>query len=94
MSVTGSTLSRRALGRELRRLRMAVGMQQAEAARAAETSPQSIGRTEDGRSTRLTSFQINALCDTYKASDDERRTLLGLLQEVRSFRERGGGWWR
>ncbi|MEV4238723.1 helix-turn-helix transcriptional regulator [Nocardia sp. NPDC049737] len=77
MSVTGSTLARRALGRELRRLRTVKGMYQAEAARLAETSPQSIGRIEEGRSTRITSFQINALCDAYGATDDERRILLG-----------------
>lgn len=65
-----------------------------EAARAAETSPQSISRTEDGVFTRLTSFQVNALCDMYGANDDERKMLLALLQEVRSSRERGGGWWR
>ncbi|MFI6774616.1 helix-turn-helix domain-containing protein [Nocardia sp. NPDC050412] len=94
MSVTGSTLARRALGRELRRLRTVKGMYQAEAARLAETSPQSIGRIEEGRSTRITSFQINALCDAYGATDDERRILLGLVQEVRAARERGGGWWR
>ncbi|MFE3187800.1 helix-turn-helix domain-containing protein [Nocardia sp. NPDC059240] len=94
MGVSGSTLARRALGRELRRLRITRGMNQAEAARAAETSPQSISRTEEGQSTRLTSFQINALCNVYGASDSERKLLLGLLQEVRSSRERGGGWWR
>ncbi|WP_433567362.1 helix-turn-helix domain-containing protein [Nocardia sp. CA-151230] len=94
MSATGSTLARRALGRELRRLRTAKGMQQAEAARAAETSPQSISRTEEGVTTRLTSFQINALCDAYEASDEERKMLLSLLAEVRASREKGGGWWR
>ena len=94
MRVTGSTLARRALGRELRRLREARGVKQAAAARAAETSPQSIGRIEEGRSTRTTGLQVNALCDYYKASDNERRTLLALVSEVRAARERGGGWWR
>ncbi|MFF0455329.1 helix-turn-helix domain-containing protein [Nocardia africana] len=94
MSVTGSTLARRALGRELRRLREAKGLKQAAAARAAETSPQSIGRIEEGRSTRTTGLQVNALCDFYEASDEERRTLLALVSEVRASRERGGGWWR
>ncbi|MBF4999855.1 helix-turn-helix domain-containing protein [Nocardia sp. BSTN01] len=94
MSVTGSTLARRALGRELRRLREAKGVKQAAAARAAETSPQSIGRIEEGLSTRTTGLQVNALCDFYGASDEDRRTLLGLVSEVRASRERGGGWWR
>lgn len=94
MSVTGSTLARRALGRELRRLRTAKGLQQAEAARVAETSPQTIGRIEEGQATRITTFQINALCDHYGATNSERRTVLGLMSEVRTARERGGGWWR
>lgn len=94
MSITGSTLARRALGRELRRLREAKGLKQAAAARAAETSPQSIGRIEEGLSTRTTGLQVNALCDFYGASDEDRRTLLRLVSEVRASRERGGGWWR
>ncbi|WP_433197799.1 helix-turn-helix domain-containing protein [Nocardia sp. CA-107356] len=94
MSVTGSTLSRRALGRELRRLRTAKGMTQAEAARAGETSPQSIGRIEEGQSTRVTKMMVNALCDAFDATNAERRTLLGLVSEVRAAREHGGGWWR
>ncbi|MFQ6397165.1 helix-turn-helix domain-containing protein [Nocardia sp. KC 131] len=94
MSATGSTLPRRALGRELRRLRTAKAMTQADAARAGETSPQSIGRMEEGQSTRVTNMMVNALCDAFSATDVERKTLLGLVQEVRSARERGGGWWR
>ncbi|MGV9723047.1 helix-turn-helix domain-containing protein [Nocardia beijingensis] len=94
MSVNGSTLARRALGRELRRLRTAKGMTQAEAARVGETSPQSIGRIEEGQSTRVTNMMVNALCDAFSASDGERKVLLGLVQEVRAARERGGGWWR
>ncbi|MFE7802206.1 helix-turn-helix domain-containing protein [Nocardia sp. NPDC057440] len=94
MSATGSTLARRALGRELRRLRTAKEMTQAEAARVGETSPQSIGRIEEGQSTRVTNMMVNALCDAFDATDVERKTLLGLVQEVRAARERGGGWWR
>ncbi|WP_454197025.1 helix-turn-helix domain-containing protein [Nocardia sp. Marseille-Q1738] len=94
MSVPGSTLSRRALGRELRRLREAKKIKQAEAARVAELSPQSIGRIEEGQSTRVTSFQVNALCDFYGASDAERHALLGFVHEIRAARERGGGYWR
>lgn len=94
MSENGSTLARRALGRELRRLRIEKGIFQAAAARAAETSPQSISRIEEGIATRMTSFQINALCDGYGASDEVRRMLLSLLTESRSNRVHGGGWWR
>ncbi|WP_280385665.1 helix-turn-helix domain-containing protein [Nocardia wallacei] len=94
MSVAGSTLARRALGRELRRLRLARNIQQAQAARLAETSPQSISRFEEGRSTRITSFQLNALCDAYGVTDEKRRILLALLQEAKASREHGGRWWR
>lgn len=84
------------MGRELRRLRANAGLQQAEAARLAETSPQSIGRIEDGQYTRITSFQINALCNACGATDAERRAVLDLLEDVRAARKSKaeGGWWR
>jgi hypothetical protein len=69
-------------------------MTQADAARVGETSPQSIGRIEEGQSTRVTNMMVNALCDAFEATDAERKTLLSLVGEVRSARERGGGWWR
>lgn len=94
MSENGSTLARRALGRELRRLRIEKGMLQAQAARVAETSSQTISRTEEGVITRMSTLQVNALCDAYGAKDDERRMLLSLLSEVRAARTHGGGWWR
>ncbi|WP_245713792.1 helix-turn-helix domain-containing protein [Nocardia vaccinii] len=94
MTVTSSTLASRAMGRELRRLRIAKGVGQSRAARAAEMSPQSIGRLEEGQNTRITSFQINALCDVYAASDDERRVVLDLAREARAAREGKTGWWR
>jgi DNA-binding XRE family transcriptional regulator len=90
----GSTLPKRALGRELRRLRERGGTSQAAAARAIEVSPQTIGRMEDGHASRPTSLQINGLCDRYGASDEERRFLLDLLQDARTAKQSGGGWWR
>lgn len=94
MTVTSSTLASRAIGRELRRLRIAKGIGQSRAARIAELSPQSIGRLEEGQNTRITSFQINALCDAYAASDEERRVVLDLAREARAAREGKTGWWR
>ncbi|WP_084531233.1 helix-turn-helix domain-containing protein [Nocardia miyunensis] len=94
MTITSSTLASRAMGRELRRLRIAKGIGQSQAARVAELSPQSIGRLEEGQNTRITSFQINALCDAYAASDDERRVVLDLAREARAAREGKTGWWR
>jgi transcriptional regulator with XRE-family HTH domain len=90
----GSTLPKRALGRELRRLRERSGIRQAAAARAIEVSPQTIGRMEDGHASRPTSLQINGLCDRYGASDEERQFLLDLLEDSRTAKQSGGGWWR
>ncbi|WP_280458663.1 helix-turn-helix domain-containing protein [Nocardia carnea] len=90
----GSTLPKRALGRELRRLRERSGTNQAAAARAIEVSPQTIGRLEDGHASRPTTLQINGLCDRYGASDEERRFVLDLVQELRATKLSGGGWWR
>lgn len=93
---SGSTLAQRALGRELRRMRNAKGMGQSQAARIAETSHQTIGRIEEGQTTRITSLQVNALCDSYGASDEERRICLDLVKEIRASREGKvtASWWR
>jgi len=69
-------------------------MLQSEAGRFAEVSPQSIGRIEEGRATRTTGLQVNALCDGYGATDAERRVLLGLVNEARQAREGKVSWWR
>ncbi|MBF6084149.1 helix-turn-helix domain-containing protein [Nocardia cyriacigeorgica] len=78
----------------MRKLRERAGISQSAAARAIELSPQSIGRIEEGHGTRVSSLQVNALCDRYAASDKDRRILLGLLQEFRTAQKSGGGWWR
>jgi DNA-binding XRE family transcriptional regulator len=90
----GSTLPRRALGRQLRKLRENAGITQASAARIAEVSPQSYGRLEDGRITKVMDLGINALATAYGASDTERQLLLGLAQEIRTATASGSGWWR
>ncbi|MFF0458173.1 helix-turn-helix domain-containing protein [Nocardia africana] len=84
------------MGRELRRLRNNKGMGQSQAARIAETSHQTIGRIEEGQTTRITSLQVNALCDSYGASDEERRICLNLVKEIRASREGKvtASWWR
>ncbi|MEV5649606.1 helix-turn-helix transcriptional regulator [Nocardia sp. NPDC052254] len=93
---SGSTLAQRALGRELRRLRNAKGMGQSQAARIAETSHQTIGRIEEGQTTRITQLQVNALCDKYGATGEERRICLDLVKEIRASREGKvtASWWR
>ncbi|MGW6336088.1 helix-turn-helix domain-containing protein [Nocardia rhamnosiphila] len=90
----GSTLPRRALGRQLRQLRERNGLTATAASRIAETSPQTYGRLEDGRITKVTDMLLNALANAYGATDSERRLLLSLAQEIRTSSASGGGWWR
>jgi DNA-binding XRE family transcriptional regulator len=90
----GSTLPRRALGRQLRKLRERAGLTQSAAARVAEVSPQSYGRIEDGRQTKVTDLGLNALANAYEATDEERRLLLDLAREIREASASGSGWWR
>ncbi|WP_084480449.1 helix-turn-helix domain-containing protein [Nocardia grenadensis] len=90
----GSTLPRRALGRQLRKLRERAGLTQSAAARVAEVSPQSYGRIEDGRQTKVTDLGLNALANAYEATDEERRLLLDLAREIREATASGSGWWR
>ncbi|WP_328390325.1 helix-turn-helix domain-containing protein [Nocardia sp. NBC_00416] len=90
----GSTLPRRALGRQLRKLRERAGFTQSAASRVAEISPQSYGRIEDGRQTKVTDLGLNALANAYETTDEERRLLLDLAREIRAATASGGGWWR
>ncbi|WP_327147293.1 helix-turn-helix domain-containing protein [Nocardia sp. NBC_01329] len=90
----GSTLPRRALGRQLRKLRDRAGLTQTAASRVAEISPQSYGRIEDGRQTKVTDLGLNALANAYKATDEERQLLLDLAREIRIATASGGSWWR
>ncbi|WP_280256829.1 helix-turn-helix domain-containing protein [Nocardia wallacei] len=94
MATSGSTLARRALGRQMHMLRERAAVKQAEAARIIGVSAQSIGRLEDGQNTRPNDIFLNILCDSYGASDKERRTVLALAHEVRTAHKHGGGWWR
>jgi hypothetical protein len=60
----------------------------------AEVSPQSYGRIEDGRQTKVTDLGLNALANAYEATDEERRLLLDLAREIREASASGSGWWR
>ncbi|MEU6558796.1 helix-turn-helix domain-containing protein [Nocardia nova] len=93
---SGSTLAQRALGRELRRLRTEKGVGLSQAARIAEISHQTIGRLEEGQTTRITMLQVNALCDCFGATAEERRICLDLVKEIRASREGKvtASWWR
>ncbi|MEV6321813.1 helix-turn-helix transcriptional regulator [Nocardia sp. NPDC051787] len=90
----GSTLPRRALGRQLRKLRERNDISQGAAARIIETSPQTYGRLEEGKVTKTTDLIINALANAFHADDAERRLLLELAQEIRQAPTPKGGLWR
>lgn len=92
--LTGSTLARRALGRELKRLREAKNLYQSQGGKLIGVSPQTIGRMEDGLPTKVSDLYMNVLCDGYGATPEERRVILELAQEVRTTKMSGGGWWR
>ncbi|MGY2060851.1 Scr1 family TA system antitoxin-like transcriptional regulator, partial [Nocardia gipuzkoensis] len=88
------TLASRALGRQLQKFRERAGMSEYAVARAVETSPQTYGRLEDGVKQNVPSMLINALSDALGVSDDERRQLLALAEEVRKQRNSEGRMWR
>lgn len=85
---SGSTVPRRMLGRQLRRLRESAGVTVAEACRAIEVSAQTMWRLEGGQSVKLKDIYIRALCALYCASDDDTAALLGLVAETKR-----SGWW-
>ncbi|MEU1983471.1 helix-turn-helix transcriptional regulator [Nocardia sp. NPDC019395] len=86
-------LPRRALGRQLRKMRLREGITQSGAARVAEVSPQSYGRLEDGRQTKVTDLAMNALCNAFSSTDEERSIVLDLAQVIRKSAKFDGGWW-
>ncbi|MBL1079237.1 helix-turn-helix domain-containing protein [Nocardia sp. 2] len=99
--MAGSSLPRRALGRTLRRYRERAEKSQLAAGIAAEISPQSISRLEDGQKIRIATSQIKDLLELYQVADSaEREEVLGLWREVKdqdqAARTAGTvkGWWR
>ncbi|MFD4402945.1 helix-turn-helix domain-containing protein [Nocardia sp. NPDC058499] len=90
---SGSMLPRRALGRQLRKMRLREGVTQSGAARVAEVSPQSYGRLEDGRPTKVTDLAMNALCNAFSSTDEERLIVLDLAQAIRKSGGVDGAWW-
>lgn len=89
--MAGSTLVSRALGRMLAQYRRRAGMTAYAAAQIVETSQQTLGRMEDGLKSKVPQLWINAFADAYGLSDDERRVLIGLAQELASAQK---NWWR
>ncbi|GAB2539134.1 helix-turn-helix domain-containing protein [Nocardia heshunensis] len=88
--MSGSTLAGRALGRLLAEYRQRTQMSRS-AACIVGTSVQTIGRLEDGLKAKVSQLWINAFADAYHCTDDERRLLLNLAQEMASAQK---NWWR
>ncbi|NEW30353.1 helix-turn-helix domain-containing protein [Nocardia cyriacigeorgica] len=84
-----STLPRRVLGRRLVQLRESRELSRALAARRVQMGTQTLWRLESGRSSEVKRMVINALCDLYESSADERRELLWLAEEAKK-----DGWWQ
>ncbi|MFI6865301.1 helix-turn-helix domain-containing protein [Nocardia sp. NPDC050406] len=85
---SGSTVPRRMLGRQLRRLRETAGVSVAEACRTIEVSTQTMWRLEGGQPVKLKDIYIRALCTLYGVSDYDTAALLGLVAETKRT-----GWW-
>lgn len=83
------TLPRRVLGRRLREMRELAGLSRAHVARRCEMGVQTLWRLETGRNSETKKIIVNALCDVYEASVDDRRDLLWLVDESRK-----DGWWQ
>ncbi|NNH75124.1 helix-turn-helix domain-containing protein [Nocardia uniformis] len=100
--MAGSTLPRRALGRLLRQLRLHAKKGQLAAGLHVETSPQSIGRMEDGQKIKISTAQLRDLLDFYGIPNPstERDEVLGLWEEVKAQDQAAKlagttkGWWR
>lgn len=85
--MTGSTVPRRQLGRELRRLRNAAGMTREAAATALEWSQPKIWRIEKG-AVAMRSLDVEAMCRRYGADGDTTAVLMALAKETKAK-----GWW-
>jgi transcriptional regulator with XRE-family HTH domain len=84
---SGSSVPRRGLGRELRRLRDAAGVNLAVAADHAEVSVSTLQRIESGR-TQCKAMVASALGRLYGAGPDQLGRLAELAKETRAK-----GWW-
>jgi hypothetical protein len=86
-TVTGSTMPRRQLGRQLRDLRNRARMTTRVAAQRLEWSEAKIWRIETGQ-TSLRSLDVEAMCKVYGAPADMVEPLTALARETKAR-----GWW-
>lgn len=85
---SGSTLPRRQLGRELRKLREEAGLTVAQAAEATGRSAPTIWRIEKGGSP-MRPGDVAGMCLIYGASQEMTEALVALAKETNN-----PGWWR
>ncbi|NNH74098.1 helix-turn-helix domain-containing protein [Nocardia uniformis] len=85
--ITGSTMPRRQLGRQLRDLRNRARMTTRVAAQRLEWSEAKIWRIETGQ-TSLRSLDVEAMCRIYGAPEDAIAPLTALARETKAR-----GWW-
>ncbi|MGV9414764.1 helix-turn-helix domain-containing protein [Nocardia sp. NPDC003693] len=81
--MAGVTVSSRAFGGFLRRLRDDARVTRLTAGLEIEVSPQVLLRLERGQPTKVTTLQLKQLLDTYGTSEDQRAEALRLWQGVR-----------
>lgn len=87
--MTGSTVPRRMLGRQLKRLREQSGVSPSAAAKAIEVSTQTLWRMESGQpGPKLKELYVGVLCRMYGANSEETQALTGLVAEAKK-----PGWW-
>ena len=85
--MTGSTVPRRQLGRNLRELRTEAGLTVRGAAQLLEWSEAKVWRIETGQSA-LRSHDVATMCRIYGAGPDVTQGLMGLAKETKAR-----GWW-
>lgn len=87
MQDTGSTLSRRQLGRYLMEWRTRAGLTLTTAAELLETSVSGLHRLEHGRTGRVRTGQIEAACELYGVPEELTAAFVGLAGQaaVRSW---------
>lgn len=85
--ITGSTMPRRQLGRQLRDLRNRARMTTRVAAQRLEWSEAKIWRIETGQ-TSLRSLDVEAMCRIYGAPEEAIQPLTALARETKAR-----GWW-
>lgn len=83
----GSTVPRRRLGRELKKLREAANLTVARAAEQLEHSPATIWRIETGQGARRIR-DVKDMCELYKADGKMTEALMALATETKAK-----GWW-